>query len=285
MSLASKRPRRSDYEEMRDLTEAYLRKVKRTLEAERCDHAGALQSSLQRYFTSDQFTRDYSESIPRTSVLAFIMHAAEVAVTQRLDDREEPKKAEVASQTIPGPEPSQPTLPDPVPESSREPVKEMPTREVLMQVSAVPLPAQAGALPELEMPKEAEAMPKTKTIFKTEPGRKSSEGGRGKSARSKVNKAISPGLGKAPPKPVTPAPITVPAPPYYPPMPEFSCDLCGEKFWGQEQLADHKYELHPPNDPQNYDSANAISCPIFGCDEHFEDNSDLLLHMRTVHST
>jgi hypothetical protein len=68
-------------------------------------------------------------------------------------------------------------------------------------------------------------------------------------------------------------------------MPEITCDLCGEKFWGLEQLADHKYESHRPNEQQNYDPANAISCPIFGCDEHFEDNSDLLLHMRTVHST
>jgi len=284
VSLASKRPRRSDYEEMRDLTEAYLRKVRRTLEAERCDHAGALQNSLQRYFTSDQFTRDYSEAIPRTSVLAFIMHAAEVAVTQRLEDKEEPKKAEMASQTIPNSEPSQPTLPDPVPEPSREPVKETPVREVVVQVSAVLSPVQT-AQPEPDMPREVESVPKTKTIFKTEPGRKSSEGNRFGKPPRKTNKVISPGLGKAPPKPVAPAPVTVPPPPYYPPMPEYLCDLCGEKFWGQEQLADHKYELHPPNDTQNYDSANAISCPIFGCDEHFEDNSDLLLHMRTVHST
>ena len=283
VSLAPKRPRRSDYEEMRDLTEAYLRKVKHSLEAEHCNHAGALQSSLQRYFASDQFTRDYSDAIPRTSVLAFIMHAAEVAVSQKLEDKEEPKKAEMACQTTPSPEPQQLSTTDSITECPKEQVEMQAPASVFQAQPVPPVPA---------LTQEVETNPKPKTIFKTEPGRKGSEGGRKKPPR-KQNVAISPGLGKAvapivskpPQRPTVPAPVQVPAQPYYPPTPEFTCELCGEKFWVLDQLTDHKYESHPPNEQQNYDPANAISCPIFGCDEHFEDNSDLLLHMRTVHST
>lgn len=281
VSLAPKRPRRSDYEEMRDLTEAFLRKVRHSLDAEHCNHAGALQSSLQRYFSSDQFTRDYSDAIPRTSILAFIMHAAEVAVSQKLDDKEEPKKAEMACQTTPSPEPQQLPPPDPVIEC---PTEQVVTQTLANSSQALPVPSMPA------LPQEVEINPKP--IFKTEPGRKGSEGGRKKPSR-KPNPVISPGLGKSvpqivtkpPPRPTVPMPVQVPAQPYYPSMPEFTCELCGEKFWVQEQLTDHKYQSHPPNEQQNYDPANAISCPIYGCDEHFEDNSDLLLHMRTVHST
>ena len=281
VSLPPKRPRRSDYEEMRTLTESYLRKVRRTLEEEHCDHAGALQSSLQRYFASDQFARDHSDAVPKTSVLAFIMHAAEVAVSQRAEEpKEEPKKVEMASQTISNDEPPPVPVKDPTPNPPPEPTPPVP-----VAVHPDPVTVPATPLPDPK-PAEPTTHKHAKTIFKTEQGRKGGDSSRSTRAPRKSSKATPPpGLGKAMPKPIVPAPVPTPPQPYYPPAPEVVCDTCGDKFWNQDQMMEHRYEVHPQPETQNYDSANAIPCPIFGCDEHFEDNSDLLLHMRTFHSS
>lgn len=211
VSLPSKHPRTSDYEEIRKLTDAYLRKIKRTLQDQPYDRSGALQASLQHQLSACNL--DVGK---KASMLAFVMHAAEVATVKLAENSDEPKNLEIACQTSVNPLP----------------------------VSVIGLSTKPEAMKTSEVEHEATATQvkvlHPKAIFKTEQGRKD---------ESEASRRSS--------------------------VPEL--DYSREQYWPQEQLS----ALQLPSE-QLYD---AVSCPIFSCEELFDDYSDLLLHMRSAHSS
>jgi len=209
--LPSKHPRPSDYEGMRKLTESYLRKIKRTLQ----DQSGGQAAAVQQYFAFDQLPIGSVDIVSRTSVLAFVMHAAEVAVAKLAENREELEKSEVASQ------PTQDSLPDSVLGLSTEP-------KVLATVEGVHEAAAPVAKPTIVL--------RPKAIFKTEQGREDE------------SKAVHHS------NPPVPLPQSI-----------SECDYSSEQYRTQ--------------------ASDIVPCPIFGCEELFEDHSELLLHMRSAHSS
>lgn len=249
ISIPSKRSHHTGYKEMRKLTEAYLRKVKHTLQDESCTES--LQSSLQLYFASSQFPGDSSEAKSRTSVLAFIMHATEVAGARIAENKSKPKKAEMSSQTTCSP------LREPALGLSEDPVLTIST-ELGVQTPHSTQETEAKPTETVKPPKETIKTQRYKPIFKTEIGRE----------------------GHTQAKPVRIQP-SQPSVSLYQPRPEFSCETCGEEFWDLEELSVHRYQQHRPRELLS----DSISCPVFGCEEHFEDHSDLLLHMRSAHSS
>lgn len=237
--IPCKRSRHTGYNDMRKLTEAYLRKVKHTLQDQRC--TDNLHNSLQLYLASSVFPRESVEARARTATLAFIMHAVEV-VDARIAENTH-KKAEISSQT-------EHTLPEPA--VSKDPLvttTKLPTPKPHFTHQTTPKPAET-----VQQSKKTSKPQQYKAIFKIEIGREA--------------------------KPVH-IPPSQPSVSLYQPRPEFYCETCGEDFWDREDLSVHRNQQLGPKELLS----ERISCPILSCEELFEDHSDLLLHMRSVHSS